>query len=77
MAWLVHSKTFTESTLDMIATKPVFISYITKPGVGKRSIGISLKFNSSEPKGLWWRQDHRGSAGNCHTPCQSYLGAET
>lgn len=75
MAWLEHSKTFTESTLDMIDIKPVFISYVTKPRIGKMSIGISLKLNSSEPKGLLWRQDHPGSARNCHIPCQSYLVA--
>lgn len=52
----MHSKTFSEFTLEVIDIKPVFVYYITKPEMEEMWIKISLNLNSYEPNGLRWKQ---------------------
>lgn len=58
MSWLMHSKTFSEFTLEVIDIEPVFACYITKPEMEGMLIKISLNLNYYEPKGLRWKQYH-------------------
>lgn len=73
MSWLMHSKTFSEFTLEVIDIKPVFIHYITKPEMEGMLIKISLNLNSYESKGLsiTWKFD-----GRSRLSCEIYLGTE-
>lgn len=58
MSWLMHSKTFSESTLEVIDIKPVFVHYVTKPEMEGMLFKLSLNLNSCEPKSLRWKQDY-------------------
>lgn len=55
MSWLMHSKTFSNSTLEAIDIKPVFVHYVTKPEMERMLVKASLNLNSCEPKGLRWK----------------------
>lgn len=55
MSWLMHSKTLSKSTLEVIDIKPAFVHHVTKPEMEKMLIQITLSLNSCEHKGLRWK----------------------